>query len=179
MVKVVKLAVHDISSNMLADFNHRQQIAQKWTQRNNQWELTEASDLREWSEEKRSWITQYLQEQIARGGSVVAAFDADTLVGFCAVDGYLRGETAKYANVTMLFVDDRWKRKGIGSKLFCEICKQAESMKADKLFISAVPSLETVAIYFHMGCEDAREIIPDYVDTEQDRYLEYRLATSA
>ena len=178
MVKVVNLAVKDIASNMLADFNHRRRITKKWTQRNNQWELTESSDLREWNEEKRLWIPQYLQEQIARGGSVIAAFDTDTLVVFCAVDGYLRGETAKYANVTMLFVDDRWKRKGIGSKLFCKICKQAENMKADKLFISAVPSLETVAFYFHMGCEDAKEIIPDYVDTEQDRYLEYRLAAS-
>ena len=74
-MKVVNLAVKDIASNMLADFNHRQRITQKWTQCNNQWELTEASDLREWNEEKRLWIPQYLQEQIARGGSVIAAFD--------------------------------------------------------------------------------------------------------
>jgi len=27
-----------------------------------------------------------------------------------------------------------------------------------------------------MGCEDAKEIISEYVDTDQDRYLEYSLA---
>lgn len=177
MVKVVKLTVDDITSDMLSNFHHSQRITQKWTYRDHQWELMDTSDLREWSKEKRRWIPQYLQKQMIHGGCVVAAYDENVLVGFCAVDGSLRGTTASYANLTMLFVDDRWKRKGIGSKLFCEICKQAENMKADKLFISAIPSAETVAFYFHMGCEDAKEIVLEYVDTEHDRYLECLLAT--
>ena len=49
------------------------------------------------------------------------------------------------------------------------------AMKADKLFISAIPAVETIAFYFSMGCEDTMEMIPEYVDTEQDRYLEYLL----
>ena len=177
MVKIVKLKANDITSNMLSNFNHSQRITSKWIYRNHQWEVTEASDLREWSEEKRLWIPQYLHKQIAHGGCVVAAFAEDVFVGFCAVDSGLKGATASYANITMLFVDDRWKRKGVGSRLFHEICKQAKSMKADKLFISAIPSVETVAFYFRMGCEDAKEIIPEYVDTEHDRYLECSLAT--
>lgn len=48
-------------------------------------------------------------------------------------------------------------------------------MMADKLFISAIPAVETIAFYFSMGCEDTMEMIPEYVDTEQDRYLEYLL----
>jgi len=140
--------------------------------------LTEASDLREWDKEKRIWISEYLCQQMKRGGSTVAAFDGDVLVGFCCVDGYLLGKTAKYANLTMLFVDDKWKRKGIGRKLFEKNCRNAAKMKADKLFISGIPSLETVAFYFNMGCEDAKEIISEYIDTEQDRYLEFSLSAS-
>lgn len=75
----------------------------------------------------------------------------------------------------MLFVDDRWKRNGVGRCLFCAICKHAGKMTADKLFISAIPAVETIAFYHSMGCEDAIEIIPEFVDTEQDRYLEYSL----
>ena len=175
MIKIVTLTVNDITTDMLYDFWHYQPITKKWTYCINKWEVTDTSVLREWSKEKREWISEYFCEQLDRGGSVVAAYDADRLVGFCSLDGYLRGKTEKYANLTMLFVDDRWKRKGVGRKLFFEICKHAERMKADKLFISAIPAVETIAFYFNMGCGDAMEIIPEYVDTEHDRYLEYLL----
>ena len=97
------------------------------------------------------------------------------LVGFACIDGELLGKTANYANLTMLFVDNEWKRKGVGKKLFHEICKCAVKMKAEKLYISAVPSFETVAFYFSMGCEDTKEVIEDFVDTKQDRCMEYSL----
>lgn len=87
----------------------------------------------------------------------------------------MRGDSAKYANLTMLFVDDEYKRKGIGKALFNAVCGHTIKMGAEKLFISAVPSVETVAFYFSMGCTDAKEIIPEYIDTEDDRYLEYSL----
>ena len=175
MIRIIDLAIENITPDMFLIFNHHQMITKKWVYSNNEWALAEASDLREWSKEKRIWITEYLREQIERGGSTVAAYDSDVLIGFCCVDGYLRGKTAKYANLTMLFVDDKWQRKGVGKKLFDEICKRAAKMNADKLFISAIPSIETVAFYFSMGCEDTKEMISEYIDTENDRYLEYAL----
>ena len=137
MVEIKNLSANDISSGMLLDFNHHQIITKKWVNRNSKWELVETSDLREWNKDKRIWISEYLREQIERGGSVVAADVGDILVGFCSVDGGLVGETAKYANMTMLFVDDKWKRKGVGGKLFENICICAKRMAAEKLFISA------------------------------------------
>lgn len=178
MIEVKELTANDISSGMLLNFTHHQMITKKWVNRNNLWELVETLDLREWNKEKRIWISDYLSQQIKRGGSVVAAFAGNILVGFCCVDGYLVGKTAKYANMTMLFVDDKWKRKGVGRKLFKKICICAKRMYADKLFISAIPSFETIAFYFNIGCGDAKEIISEYVDTDQDRYLEFVLTTS-
>ncbi len=178
MIEVKDLTLSDISHDILLNFNHHQVITKKWVNKNNKWELSATSDLREWNEEKRIWISEYLRQQIGRGGSVVAAFDGNNLIGFCCIDGCLVGSSAKYANMTMLFVDDKWKKLGIGKKLFDKIFMCAVKMKADKLFISAIPSLETVAFYFKMGCEDAKEIISEYVDTAHDRYLEYSLATS-
>jgi GNAT superfamily N-acetyltransferase len=179
MIKIKNLTVNDISPDMLLNFNHHQVITKKWVKKNGNWELTTASDLREWNREKRIWISDYFRQLLGRGGSVVIAFDKNILVGFCCVDGILAGNTAKYANMTMLFVDDNWKRKGIGKKLFERICLCAAKMKADKLFISAIPSFDTITFYHHMGCEDAKEIISEYVDTEQDRYLEFILTTTS
>ena len=175
MVKIIPLNTKNIASEMLFDFCHHQVITKTYIHDNNEWKTTDTHILREWSLEKKKWISQYLQQQIERGGFAVAAFDEDILIGFCSVDGRLLGKTAKYANMTMLFVDDRYKRKGIGKKLFFEICSCARLLKADKIFISAIPSVETVNFYFNIGCKDALEIIPEYVDTKQDRYMEFLL----
>ena len=177
-MQIKDLTIDDITPDMFLNFNHRQIITKQWVKYSNTWELAATSSIREWNKEKRIWIPKYLCQQIERGGAAAAAFDNDTFIGFCCMDGGLAGETAKYANMTMLFVDDKWKRKGVGKKLFNRICMRAAEIKADKLFISAVPSFETVAFYFAMGCHDAKEIVSEYIDTEQDRYLEYSLAES-
>ena len=59
-------------------------------------------------------------QQIERGGTTVGAFCNDRLIGFCCVDGTISGTSAKYANLTILFVDDYWKRNGIGKLLMQE-----------------------------------------------------------
>lgn len=174
MFRIKKLSVDDITSDMLMNFHH-QIINKKYVRQSNEWEVMECDELRQWSIEKRVWIAEYLCQQIQRGGSVIGAYDTDVLVGFCSVDGYLHGITSKYANLTMLFIDDEFKRRGIGKALFREIGKYASKSGADKLFISAIPSIETVEFYFNMGCIEAGEIIVDYIDTENDRYLEYLL----
>ena len=118
MVKIITLTIENIVSELLFDFCHHQVITKTYIHDNNEWKTTDTHILREWSLEKKKWISQYLQQQIERGGFVVAAFDEDILIGFCSIDGCLLGKTAKYANMTMLFVDDRYQRKGIGKKLF-------------------------------------------------------------
>ena len=177
MFRIENLPADAIAPDMLANFHHHQVIRQSYVKADGGWKIENICLVREWSAEKRMWITQYLREQIGRGGAVMAAYSGQTLVGFCSVDGYLQGETAKYANMTMLFVDDGFKRQGVGKALFKAICKCAATKGAEKLFVSAVPSVDTVAFYFAQGCVDASEIIPDYVDTEEDRYLEYGLGS--
>ena len=173
MFKILSLT--DIYPSMLENFKHRQYISTKWVKGGNGWELTKASELREWSDEKRIWITQYLCQQIERGGYVAGAFYDNHMIGYAAVDGVLGGEYEKYANLTMLFVDEDWQRQGIGKELFRMICQCATGIKAEKLFISAIPSYDTIAFYFNIGCSDAKEKIDNFVDTENDRYLEYTL----
>lgn len=175
MTEIKRLKCEDIDPDMLRDFHHEQHIRRKYVKINGCWEERQADETREWSGEKRIWIAEYLRRQLERGGSAAAAFSDGRLAGFVCVDGTLQGESARYANLTMLFVDDEMQRKGIGTALFREACECAKKLGAEKLFISAIPSVRTVAFYFKMGCTDAKEIIPEYVDTENDRYLECQL----
>ena len=103
------LKVEDINPGLLDDFSHFQKITKKYVKKNGEWEISDASILREWSTEKRIWITKYMCQQIERGGLTVGAFFCGKLIGFCCMDGIVSGNSAKYANLTMLFVDDNWK----------------------------------------------------------------------
>lgn len=175
---IKQLHTSDISPGLLGTFVHSQKITKKWVKENGAWELTNASILREWSAEKRIWITEYMRHQIDRGGITVGAFICEQLIGFCCVDGMVYGNSAKYANLTMLFVDDNWKRNGIGKFLLQEACEHAKKLGAAKIFISAIPSAETIAFYLKMGCVDATEIVDSFVDSEDDRHLELTVAIS-
>ena len=168
-----KLQTEDIFPELLISFAHTQKITKKWVKAEGVWMLTDVSLLREWSPEKRIWITEYMCQQIERGGITVGAFCEERLIGFCCLDGtVVSGNTAKYAHLTMLFVDDNWKRNGIGKRLLHEVRNHAVKLKAEKIFISAIPSMETISFYLEMGCTDANEIIEVFVDSEDDRYLE-------
>ena len=169
---IKRLAISDITPRLMEDFAHSQKITKKWVKKTNIWELTDISLLREWNVEKRIWITEYMCQQINRGGVTVGAFNDNRLIGFCCVDGVISGNSAKYANLTMLFVDDNWKRNGIGKRLLQEARKHAIKIGAEKIFISAIASEETIAFYQKMGCVDATEVVEAFVDSEDDRYLE-------
>ncbi|MCH5183648.1 MAG: GNAT family N-acetyltransferase [Oscillospiraceae bacterium] len=174
-ITVRNLTSEELHPQMLQTFTHKQNISAQWVKNSDRWVLQKTSLRREWSDEKRIWVPQYLRHQLDRGGAVIGAFCGNRLVGFACIDGILKGNPEKYTNLTMLFVDDDWKRKGIGKALFRQICQCAAKQKADKIFISAVPSYETVSFYFAMGCSDAKVKIDNFIDTEEDRYLEYPL----
>lgn len=177
-ITIKLLTPSDIHPEMLKSFNDRQVITDIWVKTEDRYTLSKTNEVYMWNDSKRIWISQYLARQMESGGYVAGAFFGNKLVGFASIDGVLEGVQEKYANLTMLFVDDDFKRKGIGRSLFSEMCRCAKGIGADKLFISAIPSYETVAFYFNMGCLDAKQIIEDFVDTEEDRYMEYYLKGS-
>ena len=165
----------ELGEDLLEGFAHRQRITQIWVREGDGFVLRPADAVREWNDEKRRWIPSWLREQTERGGTVFGAYSGGKLTGFSAVDGVLTGGPVRYANLTMLFVDDRFRRRGIGTDLFRAACLGAKKTGADRLFISAVPSADTMAFYFRMGCTDAEFVPPEFVDTEEDRYLEILL----
>lgn len=172
-LSVTNFTASTIPDDFLKDFAHHQKITRKWVRTDAGWELEDASILREWDAEKRIWIAGYMREKIQNGGTVMAAFLPEgQLAGFCCVGGDLAGETASYANLLLLFVDDRFKRHGIGRLLLQEACRYAKKLGAEKLFLSAIPSEDTIAFYQNMGCVDAKEIVNPFVDDEEDRLMQ-------
>ena len=167
-----QLTCEDLKTDFLNGFNHNQTWNKQWVKENNSWVLKDCVMSREWDNEKREWIPTYLLEQINRGGATIGAYVKDKLVGFCSIDGTLRNG---YANMTMLFIDDDYKRLGIGKKLFLSISEKAKTIGAEKLFISAIPSQDTITFYMAVGCKDAIYLPNEFLDSPNDRYLELEL----
>ena len=166
----------ELKEDLLDGFSHRTRITEIWVREGDALVLRPTDRIREWSGEKKRWIALWLRDQTEDGGAAFGAFEDGKLVGFASVDGPLTEGSPRYANLTLLFVDDARQRRGIGSMLFGAACAFATQKGADRLFVSAVPSRETVAFYARMGCRAAEKVPPDFVDTEEDLFLEIPLA---
>ena len=174
--EIRRIAPDELTEGFLSGFRHRQIIREIWVREGNGYVLSPTDLIREWSDEKRRWIPLWLKEQAERGGAVLGAFLNGEPVGFSSVDGTLTGvdgtltgESTRIANLTMLFVDDRFRRRGIGTGLFRAACLEARKIGADRLFVSAVPSADTASFYFRMGCRDAETVPAEFVDTVAGR----------
>lgn len=99
-----------------------------------------------------------LKETLNTGGFAVGAFDHDLLLGFCSVNSDVFGEKSKYVLLDQLFVSKEARNKGLGKRLFFLAAKEARQRGADKFYVCAGSAEETIAFYFAIGCEEAKEI---------------------
>jgi GNAT superfamily N-acetyltransferase len=157
---IKQLGYSDINVDILNNFNHYHKITHHWQKKESGWSLEDAPIIHQWDDEKKKWISsEYMPLHLERGGAVLGAFDGNNLIGFALIDGRLLGSRNQYVNLSMLFIASGYKRKGIGSQLFAAACDKARSLKAEKLFISAIAAKDTIAFYKKNGCVDAQEII--------------------
>lgn len=175
---VRELGHEDLKGGFLQAFAHEQVYGRVWKRRDGQLRLeaVEAPTVRSWDADKRLWVPEYLEATRSAGGCVLGCFAGEVLAGFLALDGRFGGAEGRTLNLAMLFVDDRYQRQGVGRRLFTAGMERARRMGADTVFLSAVPTEETVAFYFAMGCEDAEEVVPEFVDMSDDRYLKFSLS---
>jgi GNAT superfamily N-acetyltransferase len=89
-----------------------------------------------------------------RGGTLVGAFDADTLAGVAIYRPRLAEEMAQLA---VLFVSRSYRRQGVASQLTREVARLARADGARRLYVSATPSAPTVEFYQSHGFEPTDE----------------------
>lgn len=94
------------------------------------------------------------QPILDRGGTLIGAFDCDTLVGFAIYRPDLEERTA---NLAVLHVSRSYRRRGIASILTEEVKRLARSHGARRLYVSATRSGPTVDFYRSHGFEPTDE----------------------
>ena len=119
-----------------------------------------------------------LKETFEQGGYVAGAFDGQKLAGFCSVNRNLFGSEHKYALLDQIFISNGYRGMGIGKTLFFMAVEQAKQWGADKFYICAGSSEDTLNFYTYLGCENAKEVNQAlFEQDENDIQLEYDFAT--
>ena len=122
------------------------------------------------------WHLNRFKETLKHGGTAFGCFERDALIGYATVDREIIGKQEKYVLLDQLFVSQDKRRKGIGKELFKMCAKQAAEYGAEKLFLCAGSSENTIAFYKKLGCMLAAERNQRlYEEDPRDIQLEYHL----
>ncbi len=162
-------------TSVLFDGFHRHQIIQDvWYPKDGQWIIGSAPRLIEdWGQKQHEFICHCLRETIADGGRVWGAFSGDKLKGIVAVNAQPLGSRGQYREIPFLHVSEECRGRGIGKALFACAKEAAREFGGEMLYISSQAAVETQAFYKAMGCRDATDPIPKYIEqNSQERQLE-------
>lgn len=121
-----------------------------------------------------------LKSTIISGGVAFGAFNENgSLVGFATINHDFFGEISRYLLLDSMFVSRPYRGTGLGKKLFKHCANKAYEWGADKLYMCAGSSEDTIAFYKSIGCVNAEEINQILFDQDhRDIQLEYDLRSS-
>ncbi|QND51966.1 GNAT family N-acetyltransferase [Phyllobacterium sp. 628] len=109
-------------------------------------------DVPGWEDGEAEKYTPLLQASFDRGGQFFGFFDGDKVAGVGAVDTIWRGPKQELLQLTFLHVSNAYRGQRLGVRLF-EHCKDvARDMGAKGLYVSAIPSENTVDFYRRLRC---------------------------
>ena len=115
-----------------------------------------------------------LIETVNSGGVVLGAFHDMRLVGYCSANSLVFGEKYKYVLLDQLYISKNFRNKGIGKRLFFMAADKSKENGAEKFYICAGSSEETIAFYYAIGCKEAMEINEELFQSDtRDMQLEY------
>ena len=122
------------------------------------------------------WHLNRFRESMAEGGKAFGCFDRGKLVGYGTIGAQVFGDSQKYVLLDQLFVSKDYRNRHVGHQLMHMCAEAAKEMGAEKLYLCAGSSEDTIAFYKKMGCVPAMEIDKELLEEDpNDIQLECRL----
>jgi GNAT superfamily N-acetyltransferase len=97
------------------------------------------------------------------GGVLLGAMDGRALVGMAIMRPDLSPGTAQLA---ALYIDRKYRRRGVASKLLAEVERLAVEAGAHNLYVSSIPSESAVGFYLSRGFIPTEDADPDLLQRE-------------
>ena len=133
-------------------------------------------DLKGWPPGRVPEIIEYIHGCFDRGGAGWGAFDGDRLVGIAVLDGRWYGVSKTTLDFYFLHISYGYRHTGIGRHLVDLVKVRAREMGAERLFVSGLPSLNTIRFYQAVGFDIADEVDPFLREREpEDIHMDMEL----
>lgn len=175
-IVIKKIVQNECVPTLFAHFDRYQEVHRCWRKHGEQWKLQDVSYINNWDNDKKEQIIGYLARCIEGGGCALGMYDENKLIGFASFRALIFGSADQYINLDMLHISNGFRGKGLGKRLFLEICEKARQYGVTKMYISANPAEDSMAFYRKIGCIDALEINQSLQENEPfDCQLEYEL----
>ncbi|MRH41555.1 GNAT family N-acetyltransferase [Aquibacillus halophilus] len=177
---LTKLSFRDLlveECDRISEIDPSQYIEKVWRYLDREYQLISIDYMEEDWPDGYEKYRDGLKETILAGGVAIGAFDKEErLVGFVTLNSSLFGESAKYVLLDSMFVSNQFRNYGIGKHLFQKCTEKAKEWGAEKLYLCAASSQETIAFYRSLGCVDAKEVNKKLYESDpRDIQLEYEL----
>jgi predicted N-acetyltransferase YhbS len=130
-------------------------------------------DVPDWPPGEAEKYRPILLDCFDRGGWFYGAFDGAELIGVVVLESKRIGKHKDQLQLKFLHVSRSHRKTGLGTQLF-ELAKAiARERGAERLYISATPSENTINFYRRLGCALAAEPDSELVELEpEDIHLE-------
>ena len=119
-------------------------------------------------------IEDYIEDYDG-GGTFIGAFDGEKLVGLSGIGGKLIGENKDIIQLTSLWVSNKYRKKGIGRQLISMLKEKARQSGAEKLYVSAASSKNTVDFYRGAGFDLTTPVKELFEDEPKDIHMDMLL----
>ena len=118
----------------------------------------------------------WLMEAFNREGFFKGAFVGSEIVGVVVLDSRLLGPERDMLQMMFLHVGKSRRKTGLGKRLFNIAVNRAREMGAATMYISSMPSENTVNFYRHMGCRVAEHPVQELFEMEpEDIHMKYSI----
>ena len=161
-----KLLLSDIENDMLLQFDRCQPVKRHYAKTEGGTVIEDCCYTDDWDEGKKRRRAEEFRDIICGGGTVIAAYDGERVVGFGCVGSSRLGSADQYLQLMYLHVSREHRGAGIGSVILNMCASAARAAGAEKLYISANSAYETQQFYRSRGCVEASEIIQRLSDKE-------------
>ena len=121
-----------------------------------------------WRPDAAAKETPVLLDRFDRGGTFVGVFDAETLIGISVLESARVGRGRDQIQLASLYVSRMYRGRGVGVQLFEAAASFAHEAGAKALYVSAIPTENTVDFYVNRGCVLAPEPDPALLAAEPD-----------
>jgi predicted N-acetyltransferase YhbS len=134
-------------------------------------------DMRGWPPGEAAHARPWLEASFDRGARFLGIFDADRLVAVGVLDTVFIGPHRDLLQLSFLHVGHDERGRGLGVELFDELAREARTLGAKGLYVSATPSEHTIDFYRRRGCRVIDVPDPElYAREPEDIHLECRFA---